>query len=54
MDIDFNAKPAYTCSKCGMGVIVIPNEKPIKACNCNAPIVTNLETVIIGRGKVTG
>lgn len=38
----------YSCSKCGLAVIVIPNEKPIKACNCeNAAIVANMEATVI-------
>jgi hypothetical protein len=40
--------PKYSCSKCGMGVIVIPNEKPIKACKCeNATVVANMEATVI-------
>ena len=46
----------YSCSKCGMAVIVIPNEKPIKACKCEvATIVANMEaTVIRASGGVKG
>ncbi len=32
----------YICSKCGKQVIVIPNEKPIKPCNCNATIIADM------------
>lgn len=44
--------PAYICSKCGLGVIVIPNEKPIKACECNASITMSMESDLIGKGGV--
>ena len=48
--------PKYSCSKCGMAVIVIPNEKPIKACKCEgATIVADMEaTVIRASGGVKG
>lgn len=52
--LDFTATPAYTCSKCGLGVIVIPDQKPIRPCECNAPIVANMGTVIHGNGKLSG
>ena len=43
-----NDKPKYSCSNCGMAVIVIPNEKPIKACKCeNATVVANMEATVI-------
>jgi len=41
-------KPKYQCSKCGMAVIVVPDEKPIKACKCEgATIVANMEATVI-------
>jgi len=41
-------KPEYSCSKCGMAVIVIPNEKPIKACKCEgATIIANMGATVI-------
>lgn len=40
--------PKYSCSNCGMAVIVIPDEKPIKACKCkNATVVANMEATVI-------
>lgn len=46
----------YSCSKCGVAVIVIPNEKPVKACKCeNATIIANMEaTVIRASGGIKG
>lgn len=41
---------AYKCSKCGLAVVVIPNEKPIKACSCNAPIIADMTAVASGSG----
>jgi len=35
---------SYKCNKCGLGVIIIPNHTPIKACNC---------TVLIERKPIT-
>jgi len=48
--------PKYSCSKCGLAVIVIPNGKPIKACKCEgATIVADMEaTVIRASGGVKG
>lgn len=40
----------YKCSKCGLAVIVIKDEKPIKACNCNAPIISDMSAVTVGKG----
>lgn len=43
----------YSCSKCGMGVVVVvdnkPLEKPIRACNCNATIIAGMASKIEGR-----
>lgn len=36
----------YKCSKCGKGVIVIPNQEPIRACTCKKEDGT-LATIII-------
>lgn len=46
----------YTCSKCGKAVIVVPNEKPIKACECkDATIIANMDaTVIRSSGGIKG
>jgi hypothetical protein len=38
---------SYECSVCGIAVIVIPNEKPIKACNCEGVILANIDAVVI-------
>lgn len=43
-----NKKPDYYCSKCGLSVIVIPDQKPIKACACaDASIIANMEASVI-------
>jgi hypothetical protein len=44
----------YRCSKCGMAVIVIPNEKPIRACKCNATIIADISAVTHGKGGLKG
>lgn len=42
----------YSCSKCGLGVVVIPNQPPIKACKCKAPITASLSGTLNGVGGV--
>lgn len=40
--------PKYVCSGCGLAVIVIPQQKPIKACKCeNETIIANMEATVI-------
>jgi len=46
--------PAYYCSACKTAVIVVPNEKPIKACKCNAPIIANMEGTTYAVSKMKG
>ena len=46
--------PAYYCSNCKTAVIVVPNEKPIKACNCSAPIAANMEGTVYSVAKMKG
>lgn len=41
----------YSCSKCGLAVIVLDNEV-ITACNCNAPIIGQMSSRLEGKGKV--
>lgn len=40
----------YKCSKCGLSVIIIKDEKPIKACKCEASIIAEMSAVTIGKG----
>lgn len=47
-------QPKYSCSKCGLAVIVIPNEKPIKACKCEAPIIASMEGTAHSVSKMKG
>lgn len=46
--------PQYYCAECKKAVIVMPNEKPIKACNCNASIVANMEGTVFAVSKMKG
>ena len=46
--------PEYYCGKCKMAVIVIPNEKPIKACKCEAPIIASMEGTAHSVSKMKG
>ena len=41
----------YTCSKCGVAVIVVSNEI-IKACNCNATIICGVSSNLTGVSKL--
>lgn len=43
----------YQCSQCGLAVIVLPNEQPIKGCLCDAPILANMVATAHGAGGVT-
>ncbi len=47
----------YNCSGCGLAVIVYDAkgailDKPIRACNCKAPITVSMDTWIKGKGGV--
>lgn len=42
----------YKCKECNEPVLVIPNEKPIKVCNCNAAIIAECESSVKGVGGV--
>lgn len=50
------AKPRYRCSKCSMGVIVLPNgsETPhiIRACTCDASITADMSATVVACGGV--
>lgn len=44
---------SYHCGQCGLGVIIIENESPIKACNHKAPILMDMDATLEGKGGVT-
>lgn len=49
----------YSCKKCGLAVIVFDGsgkilDKPIKACECNAPIVADMSATATGKGGIKG
>jgi hypothetical protein len=50
------SKPRYRCSKCSMGVIVLPNgsEAPhiIRACTCDAAISADMSATVVACGGV--
>jgi DNA-directed RNA polymerase subunit RPC12/RpoP len=43
----------YKCSKCNLGVIIIPEKEPIKACKCEATIVAEIEADAYGHGGMS-
>jgi DNA-directed RNA polymerase subunit RPC12/RpoP len=43
----------YKCAECGMAVIVIPDEAPIKACTCEAAIIAEMEAEAIIHGGLS-
>lgn len=43
-------KPEYCCKACGMAVIVLPDQAPIRACACNATIIANMDAVVTEHG----
>jgi len=42
----------YRCSKCGLAVIVLPNQEPIKACKCEASIIAEAQSTAHGHGGI--
>lgn len=38
----------YRCSVCGMSVIVVPPEPPIRACTCVGPIIAEVSSTLVG------
>jgi len=44
----------YKCKECGKGVIIIKDEKPIKQCKCNAPIICDMSASAQGQGGIKG
>lgn len=43
----------YKCSECNLAVIVLPNEEPIKACTCKAPIIAEMEAQATAKGGLS-
>ncbi len=49
------AKPRYRCSKCAMGVIVLPKGDEthiIRGCTCDAPISADMSATVVACGGV--
>ena len=42
----------YYCSKCKLEVIVLPGHEPIRACNCEAPIIGEMSGTVYGVSKM--
>jgi len=42
----------YKCSKCGLAVIILPEQQPIKACNCEAAIIAEMSSIAQGQGGI--
>ena len=40
----------YKCSQCGLAVIVLEGEEPIKACTCEASIIAEMEAEATAKG----
>ena len=34
------------CSKCGLTVVVLSNARVVKACECDAPIIADMEATV--------
>lgn len=43
----------YKCAECGMAVIVLPDEAPIKACVHDAPIIAEMEAEAVVHGGLS-
>lgn len=56
----FDSMPAYTCAACGLGVIVLKGEDPIRACACQrddgrpAAILASVAGHADGRAQANG
>lgn len=42
----------YKCSKCGLAVIVLPEQPPIRACKCNEAIIAEASCIAKGNGGI--
>lgn len=31
----------YSCSKCELAVLVLPDQEPVKGCKCEAPVIAH-------------
>lgn len=36
----------YSCKECGMAVIVLPDQPPIRACKCNGVIIADASSTM--------
>lgn len=36
----------YYCKECGLAVIVIPKQEPIRACKCNGVIIADAASIV--------
>lgn len=44
--------PLYACGGCGLAILILPDVAPIRACQCDAPIVANLTASLEGQGGI--
>lgn len=44
-------QPAYQCSKCELGAMVV-NGELVKFCECEAPVIALMDAVADGKGGV--
>lgn len=49
----------YKCSKCGLAVIVYDGqgkilEKPLRPCECDAPIIMDMHASVVGKSGIKG
>lgn len=42
----------YRCSKCSLPVVVLPN-LIVRQCECVAPIIAEMQSVLAGKGGVS-
>lgn len=42
----------YKCSKCGLAIIILPEQQPIKACKCESSIIAEMTSVAQGHGGI--
>ncbi len=46
-------QPPYICSECELGAMVV-NGELVRFCECNAPVIAQMDAVADGKGGVAG
>lgn len=44
--------PAYQCSVCKQGVVVLPDGQIVRRCKCKGPVIANMSATVSQDGAV--